>query len=519
LKRLVYGIILALAAAMPCLSMVRIAVFIGNNIGLSDEKPLHYATRDAEQVQAVLAELGGIDKDGSRLLLDTDVGKVEAVLQDTRAKILSFHRQRQQVELLLYFSGHGSDDALHLNGEKLPMSRIRAYFKDVEADLKILIADACFSGSLIEAKGAALSEAVPIRYRDELDVNGSAILTSSSAGELSQESRELKGSLFTHYLLSAIRGAGDADRDGKVSLWEAYIYTQANLRRRMAAPGSAAQNPGFDLDVRGSENLVLTRMDLGQSLLTLKGVPQGRYRIMESVGASQIAEVNIATDDAVVLALPKAPYLIYQSQGRKGLAGYVDLRKAKSRELNAKDFSDIPVGELSAKGYLTRPFLPPQGSPIRAALHPRYYPAFPGRTGGALALAAGMQGIYRSMGTLLEIAYLPRSVGRAGGEELSQTGIGGGGELRYFRNLGRAGNAYLGPRLEIWQLEQTINRSRNNQARLLGSFAMAGLEKRVAYRLSMGLGMGAGCFWSYDQAGELRRDAAFPLTFSLRYDL
>ena len=41
MKRWVYGAALALIAALPGFSMVRIAIFIGNNIGLSDEKPLH----------------------------------------------------------------------------------------------------------------------------------------------------------------------------------------------------------------------------------------------------------------------------------------------------------------------------------------------------------------------------------------------------------------------------------------------------------------------------------------------
>jgi hypothetical protein len=105
--------------------MVRMAVFIGNNIGLSDEKPLRYATRDAEQVKSVLSELGGIDKGRGQLLLDPDVEKVLAVLQSTRNTIVTLRGQGQQVQLLLYYSGHGSNDALHMNGEKLPMARIR----------------------------------------------------------------------------------------------------------------------------------------------------------------------------------------------------------------------------------------------------------------------------------------------------------------------------------------------------------------------------------------------------------
>lgn len=510
---------LAFLAGMPAYSMVRMAVFIGNNIGLADDKPLRYATRDAEQVKAALSELGGIDKGRGQLLLDPDAGKVLAVLQATRDAIVALRGQGQQVQLLLYYSGHGSEDALHMNGEKLPMAKVRGYFKDLEANLKILIADACFSGSLIQAKGAVLAEGVPITYHDSLKVNGSAILTSSSAGEISQESKELKGSLFTHYLLTAIRGAGDADRDGKVSLWEAYNHTQASLRRRLATRNVPAQNPEFDVDLRGSENVILTRLDLGQSLLTLKGLPQGRYHIMESVGAMQVAEVNITSDDAVVLALPKAPYLVYRSEGRKGLAGYADLRKAKAKELVATDFSAMPVGELSAKGYLARPFLPPNGTPIRLALQPRLYTAFPGRTGAVAAWAAGAQGAYRRLGAMAEVAFLPPGTERSGGDALAQSGLGGAGELRYYQGIRRLGIAHIGPRIEMWRLDQTVNGTYHNQGGALGAFAMAGLERRVAYRLCLGLGAGAGFFWTADHSDRMRREAAFPFTLSLRYDL
>ena len=50
-------------------------------------------------------------------------------------------------------------------------------------------------------------------------------MASSSATELSQESDQLASSYFTHHLLLALRGAGDANQDGKVSLDEAYRYT------------------------------------------------------------------------------------------------------------------------------------------------------------------------------------------------------------------------------------------------------------------------------------------------------
>ena len=50
------------------------------------------------------------------------------------------------------------------------------------------------------------------------------MLASSSGSELSQESETLRSSYFTHHLLVGMRGAGDANRDGQVSIDEAYRY-------------------------------------------------------------------------------------------------------------------------------------------------------------------------------------------------------------------------------------------------------------------------------------------------------
>ena len=49
-------------------------------------------------------------------------------------------------------------------------------------------------------------------------------MTSSSENEAAQESERLRGSFFTHALLTGVRGAADASGDGKVTLGEAYQF-------------------------------------------------------------------------------------------------------------------------------------------------------------------------------------------------------------------------------------------------------------------------------------------------------
>ena len=437
--------------------------------------------------------------------------------------------QGHKCQILLYYSGHGSDEALHMEGASLPLAEVRDYFAGLEADFKLLVADACFSGSLIQAKGAGLADPVPIRYQDELSVNGSAILTSSSAGELSQESKELQGSLFTHFFVTALRGAADFDRDGKITLWEAYAFTQASLRRRLAGDKAVAQTPGFDVQARGSDNVVLTRLELGQSFLTLQGLPADEYRILEAEGGTQVAEFRLSDPEGVRLALPRAAYLIYRGRAE---VGFADLRRAKGAALGPGDFRPAGKERLGAKGGF-RAF--PQAfawrEPLQIAAQPRWYPDFPGRGGSALALEAGLTGNLGDWGAGLSGLLLGKAAARGGFAEggaagggqqngtarLEQDGLGVAGEVRYYWSYSRAGSIFAGPRAEYWSIGQRINGLELPRADLLGAFGAAGLERSLGAGFAASVSAGAGWFFSRTAGGEVDRVAAFPVAFSLRF--
>src|SRR4029453_1016686 len=97
----------------------------------------------------------------------------------------------------VYFSGHADEQGLMLGRELMPYRDLRAAVSAIGADVGITILDACASG---------------------------AITPSSSEDEAAQESERLRGSFFTHALLSGLRGAADVSDDGKVTLNEAYQF-------------------------------------------------------------------------------------------------------------------------------------------------------------------------------------------------------------------------------------------------------------------------------------------------------
>jgi uncharacterized caspase-like protein len=510
----------ALASCLPVFGLDRLAIVVGDNTGLSDEKPLSYATRDAEQVFAALAQLGGVDQGSGTLLLDVGPDQVRLALKSMRERIRALKAQGRKSQLLVYYSGHGSDEALHLEGERLPLSEVRGYFAGMEADFKLLIADACFSGSLLQGKGAGLADPVPIRYQDELSVNGSAILTSSSAGELSQESKELRGSLFTHYFVTALRGAADFDRDGKITLWEVYAYTQASLRRRMGGGRAGAQTPGFDVQARGSDNVVLTRMDLGQAFLALKGLPPDDYRVLDAAGGSQLAELRISDPEGIRIALPRAAYLVFRGSGKVSERAYADLRRGRETVLGPAEFRPAGIDRLGAKGsYRAAPDagFPGPATALGLAFQPRWYPDFPGRGRHASALQAGFSAARDDWDLGVAALFLPVGASVSRGNRLTQGGAGVSGEVRYYWSYSRAGAAFLGPRGEWWSLAQTINGKAFPRADLLGAFAVTGLGIGRGAGLGATLSAGGGWFFNRDVDGDIRRQPAYTLGFSLEY--
>ena len=78
------------------------------------------------------------------------------------------------------------------------------------------------------------------RRRNDVPFSPPSVLASSTASELSQESEALRASYFTHHLLSGLRGAADADRDGRVTLSEAYRYAYNRTLVATAATAPAA---------------------------------------------------------------------------------------------------------------------------------------------------------------------------------------------------------------------------------------------------------------------------------------
>jgi hypothetical protein len=220
----------------------RVAVILGNNVGSGARPDLRFAELDARKLAGTLMEVGGLGKEDVHLLTQGGLGEARALLARVSELLRNGRRQApadQQV-LIFFFSGHSDGNALELGRERLPFSELRAWMRATGADVKLTIVDTCQSGSLIATKGGRPGASFDVGVSDQLDTTGEAIITSSAANEVALESQALRGSFFSHSLVSGLRGAADVNGDGRVTLFEAYHYASAST---LSATASTVYGP------------------------------------------------------------------------------------------------------------------------------------------------------------------------------------------------------------------------------------------------------------------------------------
>ena len=106
-------------------------------------------------------------------------------------------------------------------------------------------------------RGSRSSQSFAITSPATSPADGVVSLFSSGEGEPALESDELRGAIFTHYWVSALRGAGDANGDGRVTLAESYDFAYSQTLLRSTRASGALQHPAAVFDLREAAPIVL----------------------------------------------------------------------------------------------------------------------------------------------------------------------------------------------------------------------------------------------------------------------
>jgi len=284
----------------------RYAILVGANNGGDERAILRYAESDAKMVADVFSDLGGIENNDSLLLLNPNISSIERTFKKITDRI-RIDGSNTRTELIFYYSGHSTEEGLLIRNDLLTYQQLKKSLEDTNADVKIGILDSCSSGAFTLLKGGKHSAAFLVD--ESIKTTGHAFITSSAENESAQESNLLQASFFTHFLVSALRGAADSSMDGKVSLHEAYSYASNETLARTESTQAGAQHASYDFRLSGSGDLVLTDLRNAESNIELIEEDFGRFFIRDSED-NLISEVNKKYGSKLRVSVPASSYNI-----------------------------------------------------------------------------------------------------------------------------------------------------------------------------------------------------------------
>ena len=327
----------------------RYVIAISANNGGAERPLLRYAESDAKSFAGVLKDMGGVKPQNLFLIQEPAISFLNSRLDDLDKTIAQNKGKNGRDEILVYYSGHADEKGLRLGNEIYAWSEFRKRIDALNADVKIAVIDACGSGAITRAKGGV---AVPAFMIDQSsDMKGYAFITSSTQDEASQESDKLRGSFFTHSLVSGLRGAGDLSGDGKVTLSEAYQFAFNETLSKTQSTMGGAQHPSRDMNLAGTGDVVMTDLrSMGAGVSFEKNL-EGRLFIRDDKG-SLVAELYKAAGRNMSLGLPAGAYEIHLEKSAVHKAASINLSNGKIENVALTQFKDVSVEKTVARGEL-----------------------------------------------------------------------------------------------------------------------------------------------------------------------
>lgn len=331
------------------------AVVVGSSHGGQGQEDLDFAHRDARTVGDVLTELGGYEEGKVTVLLDPKKEELLAALGGIGEKLEGHAGRGEQSVFVFYYSGHARAHALSMGEEELPLAVLRRRLVNLPSTVTIAVLDACQSGAISQIKGAEPAADFSYNSVNDLDTAGVAVMASSSGSELSQESEALGSSYFTHHLVVGLRGAADGDRDGRVTLSEAYRYAYNRTLVSTAGTAVGKQHVTLETALKGKGEMVLTYPAEASSALRIPEDLHGEILVHREPGRTVMAELSKAGGDPVSLAFPPGDYVALVRTDDKILRCELSLG-AGVAELHIQGCEEAEPDEVNPKGdVLARP--------------------------------------------------------------------------------------------------------------------------------------------------------------------
>lgn len=229
-------------------------------IGVADYKyygrsdgDLKYTINDAMKFYSFLmSEKGGsVPKENIVLLLNEEATKENII---KKSKEL-FANVKEKDRIFFFFSGHGLNrrfmpyDVTRTGDNVLYFSEVAEIFRHAKCNTKLLIADACFSGTMkkwIEEgrRDRNVDEEEQKKLAAAQNKINIAIITSCTENEKSIELNTIEQGIFTYYLIKGLEGEANQDDNEYITLKELIEFVNKKVKAK-AAECKGKQTPGI----------------------------------------------------------------------------------------------------------------------------------------------------------------------------------------------------------------------------------------------------------------------------------
>ncbi len=335
-----------LLATSPEAGARRVAVVVGANGAAPGRMELRYAHSDARRMAAALRDVGQFASGDVALLLDPSPEALLQALEDAEAALKAWDGDSL---LVFFYSGHADEAAVYPGGARLPMALLRERIERLPAKVRVGIVDACRGGAWTRTKGLREVEPFDLQLPLQLTAEGSVLIASSSGTEDAHESDALGGSFFTHHFITGLRGAADTSSDGEVSLSEAYSYAREQTVRDSSLLAGAAQHPSFDMQLRGRNDLPLSRLRRSHSTLTVRQ-RRGPLTLVDLESGSVVLQTDEGSR-TLQLVLPAGRYLVRRVSPLDIYARSFTVISQASQEVDEGTLEPVRLTRLETKGF------------------------------------------------------------------------------------------------------------------------------------------------------------------------
>jgi len=353
----------------------RVAIVVGTNSAPPGRRRLRYAEADARAAASVLRTVGGFTASDIDVLVDpTPQSVLDAIDRRTRELAAA----GGESVLLFHYAGHADAQSLYPRGQPLAYDALRRRLGAPGPTVRIGIVDACRGGGWTGTR--SLVETAPFDVDVPLDLasEGTVLIASSSGVEDARESEDLGAGFFTHHWNAALRGAGDRNGDGVVSLGEAFDYAKRLTIRDSAATGHDAQHPSFQMNVRGRADIPLARVAASDSIVTLTQLT-GPTEVVQLDTGLLVLEVP-SGERTIRIALPVGHYLFRIRSNHATRAIDVALRPRGNVTVLESDMTSRSDARSVARTADTNPVDAPAPPPgywdVRLAMGVSYWPPY-----------------------------------------------------------------------------------------------------------------------------------------------